>query len=105
MQMQTPDGPVRMWFTGEYREVAENRRLVYTESICDEHGNVLSPPASGMPQSHPVTTQVRVELEHLDGGRTKLVMTHAGIPADSPGAIGWTMAFDKLTAHIQTQPL
>jgi hypothetical protein len=27
-------------------------------------------------------------------------MTHAGVPKDSPGAAGWTMAFDKLVAHI-----
>jgi hypothetical protein len=28
-----------------------------------------------------------------------MVMTHAGIPADSPGAVGWTMAFDKMAIH------
>jgi hypothetical protein len=47
-----------------------------------------------------VTTEVRVELEDV-GGRTKMVMTHAGIPADSPGAAGWTMAFAKLAAHVE----
>jgi hypothetical protein len=29
-----------------------------------------------------------------------MVMTHVGVPADSPGAQGWNMALDKLTAHI-----
>lgn len=53
-----------------------------------------------MPDGHPMTTQVRVELEDL-GGRAKMVMTHTGIPADSPGASGWTMAFDKLAAHVR----
>jgi len=28
------------------------------------------------------------------------VMTHTGIPADSPGAAGWAMALAKLAAHI-----
>ena len=42
MEVQTPNGPMQMWFTGEYREVSENTRLVYTESICDEDGNVWS---------------------------------------------------------------
>ena len=101
MEMQTPDGPMQMWFTGEYREVVPNRRLVYTESMCDEHGNVLSPAALGMPDGHPTTTEVIVELEQA-AGRTKMVMTHAGIPSDSPGAAGWTMAFEKLAAHIAT---
>jgi hypothetical protein len=29
------------------------------------------------------------------------VMTHAGVPGDSPGAAGWTMALDKLAAHVE----
>jgi len=29
-----------------------------------------------------------------------MVMTHAGIPADSPGAMGWNMALDKLESHL-----
>jgi len=102
MEMATPDGPVQMWFTGEYREVVENERLVYTESMSDEHGNVMSPSDMGMPEGHPTTTEVIVELEDL-GGRTRMVMTHAGVPGDSPGATGWAMAFDKLAAHVEAQ--
>ena len=102
MEMQTPDGAIQMWFTGEYREVVENQRLVYTESMSDENGNVLSPSDIGMPDGHPVTTEVSVELEDIDG-RTKMVMTHAGIPRDSPGAAGWAMAFDKLFIHVAAQ--
>ena len=49
MEMDTPGGPMQMWFTGEYREVVENERLVYTESMSDENGNVLSPSDMGMP--------------------------------------------------------
>jgi uncharacterized protein YndB with AHSA1/START domain len=100
MEMQTPDGVMQMWFTGEYREVVENERLVYTESMSDENGNVLSPSDMGMPEGHPTTTEVRVELEDV-GGRTKMVMTHVGIPGDSPGAAGWAMALDKLAAHVE----
>jgi uncharacterized protein YndB with AHSA1/START domain len=94
MEMNTPGGLMQMWFAGEYREVDENRRLVYTEYMSDEHGNASSPP--GMESA---TTEVRVELEDV-GGRTKMVMTHAGIPGDSPGAAGWRMAFDKLATHL-----
>ena len=100
MEMQSPDGPMQMWFAGEYREVVENERLVYSESMSDENGNVLSPSDMGMPAAHPTTTEVRVELEDVDG-RTKMVMTHTGIPADSPGATGWTMALNKLVAYIE----
>jgi uncharacterized protein YndB with AHSA1/START domain len=100
MEMDTPGGPTQMWFSGEYLEVVENERLVYTESVSDEKGNVSSPSNVGMPEGHPTTTEVRVELEDL-GGRTKMVMTHAGIPAESPGATGWAMAFGKLTAYVE----
>ena len=86
---------------GEYREVVTNQRLVYTDSMSDEHGNVLSPSEMGMPDTHPTTTEVIVELAEIDG-HTRMVMTHVGIPTGSPGAIGWTMAFDKLAVYLET---
>lgn len=98
MEMQTPGGSMQMWFTGEHREVVENERLVYTEMISDEDGNPSSPESMGLPDGHSVT-EVRVELDVVDG-RTRMVMTHVGVPAGSPGEAGWTMAFDKLTALI-----
>jgi hypothetical protein len=66
--------------------------------MSDENGNVVSPSDLGMPAAPPSTTEIRVELENV-GGRTKMVMTHAGVPADSPGAAGWAMALDKLAAY------
>lgn len=101
MEMQTPSGAMQMWFTGEFVDVVENRRLVYTESMADEDGNVKTAADMGMPEGHPTTTEVRVELSEADG-RTTMVMTHAGVPADSPGAAGWNMAFDKLESHVGT---
>jgi len=99
MEMETPNGTTQMWFTGEYREVVKNKRLLYTESMSDEQGNVLPPSAMGMPATHPTTTEILVELDDL-GGRTTMVMTHVGVPEGSPGAAGWRMAFDKLAAHV-----
>lgn len=103
MQFETPDGTRTMWFTGEYLEVVENERLVYTDSMSDEHGNVVSARDLGMPEGHLDVTQVAVALEDV-GGHTKMTMTHAGVPQDSPGASGWQMAFDKLATHLQDQP-
>ncbi len=99
MEVTTPDGTMQMWFTGEYLEVIENQRLVYTDSMSDENGNVMSPEQLSMPEGHPTTTEVRVELERLDGG-TRMVLTHTGVPAGSPGAAGWSMAFDKLAIRL-----
>jgi uncharacterized protein YndB with AHSA1/START domain len=99
MEMEGPNGTMQMWFTGEYREVVENKRLVYTESMSDEHGNVLAPSELGMPAGHPTTTEILVELDDL-GGRTRMIMTHVGVPEGSPGAAGWRVAFDKLATHV-----
>jgi uncharacterized protein YndB with AHSA1/START domain len=99
--MASPDGGMKMWTTGEYVAVIPNQRLVYTESPADENGNVVSPSAMGMPDGYPATTQVTVLLEDL-GGRTKMVMTHTGMPADSGAGAGWEQAFDKLGEHIET---
>ncbi len=100
MEIATPDGSMKMWFTGEYLEVIENKRLVYTDSMSDENGNVMSAEQMGMPEGHPTTTEVTVELEGVDGGTT-LVLTHAGVPAESPGATGWAMALDKLAVRLE----
>jgi len=102
MEMETPNGTMQMWFTGKYLEVVESKRLVYTESMSDEQGNVRPPSQMGMPPGHPTTTEVFVELDDL-GGRTRMVLTHVGVPEGSPGAAGWRMAFDKLATHVAAE--
>ncbi len=97
--MESPDGSMKMWTTGEHTEVMPVERLSYTESMADENGNVVASPTDG--QGHPGTTQVTVQLENL-GGRTKMILTHAGVPADSPGKMGWEQAFTKLADYIET---
>lgn len=101
MEMQKPDGSMKMWTTGEYTVIVPNERLAFTESPSDEYGNVMPPSAMGMPDGYPMTTEVTVLLEDL-GGRTKMVMTHAGVPADSGANTGWEQAFDKLADLIET---
>jgi uncharacterized protein YndB with AHSA1/START domain len=99
MQMETPGGPMQMFFVGEYREVEPKTRLVYTEAMADEAGNAMTAEQMGMPAGAPMETAIVVELEDL-GDRTRMVMTHMGVPADSPGAQGWVMALDKLEARV-----
>lgn len=97
--MTSPDGGMKMWTVGTYTEIVPNKRLVYTESPSDENGNIVSPSAMGMPDGYPMTTEVTVLLEDLDG-RTRMVMTHAGVPAGSGADGGWNQAFDKLAAYV-----
>ena len=101
MEMQRPGGSMKMWTTGEYIEVILNKRLVFSESMSDENGNVMSASDMGMPEGFPMTTEVTVVLEELDG-RTKMTMTHAGMPADSGAGGGWEQAFAKMETYIKT---
>ena len=95
MEMNTPNGLMQMWFAGEFIEVTPMTRLSYTESMSDKDGNIISQTDMGMPEGTPETTTVTVELAD-NGESTKMIMTHAGVAADSPGAAGWNMAIDKL---------
>lgn len=99
MEMVMPECTMTMWFTGEYREIEEPTRLVYTESMCDQDGNIVSPQSMGMPEGHPEITEIIVELS-TEGENTRMKMVHIGVPADSGGAGGWAQAFDKLATLI-----
>lgn len=95
MEVNTPNGPMKMWFVGEYAAIEPMNKLSYTEIMADEEGNQVAPSSMGMPGEEVEVTTVTVELTE-DGESTKMVMTHAGVPAGSPGEMGWNMALDKL---------
>ncbi|MEM1104670.1 MAG: SRPBCC domain-containing protein, partial [Pseudomonadota bacterium] len=67
--------------------------------MCDEAGDVLSPASMGMPEGHPETTVVIVEVEEV-GGKTRMKLTHMGVPAGSGGAGGWGQAVEKMAAAL-----
>jgi uncharacterized protein YndB with AHSA1/START domain len=93
--MTSPDGSMTMWLTGEYTEIIPQVRLVYTESMADEEGNVLA-------DQQPAASQIIVLLEDL-GGRTKMHMTHAGVGVNVEGAsAGWEESINKMADHIET---
>ncbi|MEM8878042.1 MAG: SRPBCC domain-containing protein [Pseudomonadota bacterium] len=95
MEMTSPERTMRMWFIGVYKEIVRPSRLVYTESMCDADGVIISPQSMGMPDGHPDITEVIVDLSESDG-RTLMTMVHIGVPEGSAGEGGWTQAFDKL---------
>lgn len=99
MEIDTPNGRMRMFFVGEYREVNPKTRLVYTEQMAGADGNPTKAEDMGMPAGTPTETTIIVELEKV-GERTKMVMTHIGVPADSPGGQGWQMALQKLDTRL-----
>jgi uncharacterized protein YndB with AHSA1/START domain len=99
MEMDTPAGPMRMYFIGEYRAGDPETHSAYTESTADADGNAMTAEQIGMPAGMPTETMIVVDLEDL-GARTKMTLTHIGVPADSPGATGWATAIDKMRARV-----
>ena len=95
MEMTSPERTISMWFTGVYKEVNRPSRLVYTESMCDADGTIISPQSMGMPEGHPDITEVIVELSEADG-KTRMTMVHVGVVAGTAGDGGWNQAIDKL---------
>ena len=99
MSMSSQGRDMEMWFTGVYKEVSPPGRLVYTESMCDQNGTLISPQSMGMPEDFPDITEVVVELTERDN-KTRMVMVHIGVAEGTAGAGGWGQAFDKLEALI-----
>ncbi len=102
MAMQSPERSMSMWFTGLYKEVNAPHRLVYTESMCDEAGNIIPPQSMGMPDDFPDITEVTVELSEV-GDKTRMIMVHVGVVEGTAGAGGWNQAFDKLVVLLGAQ--
>jgi uncharacterized protein YndB with AHSA1/START domain len=102
MEMKSPERTMSMWFTGVYKEINRPSRLVYTESMCDADGVIISPQSMGMPEGHPDITEVIVKLSENDG-KTVMTMVHVGVPEGSAGAGGWNQAIDKLAEALKSR--
>lgn len=99
MEMKTPERTMSMWFIGVYKEISSPSRLIYTESMCDADGTIISPESMGMPAGHPDVTEVIVDL-HETNGKTIMTMVHVGVPEGSAGGGGWKQAFGKLAELV-----
>ena len=102
MAMQTPERSMTMWFTGVYKEVTPPTRLVYTESLCDEDGTILSPQSMGMPADFPDITEIIIDLRD-EGATTHMTLVHVGVAEGTAGAGGWRQAMDKLAQRLADQ--
>jgi uncharacterized protein YndB with AHSA1/START domain len=97
------NGNMKIWTTGEFTEIVPKQRLAYTDSPSDENGNKLSATGTEVKAGEePLITIVTVVLEELDG-RTKMLVTHAGLPANEEGAsAGWEQAINKLASLMES---
>src|SRR5688572_3914410 len=92
-----------MYDGGVFKEIVEYKKLVYSDSFTDKDGNPVSPATYGMPDDFPQDLEVTVELEELPDGKTKMTVSHAGLPtgdlAEQTQA-GWNESFDKLAESL-----
>ena len=101
--LRSPDGWA-YWTTGVYREIVPFERFVATDTLADEHGNVVPAAHYGMGGDAPMETLITVTFEDL-GGKTKITLRQAGWADDSMAAGaagGWNQAFDKLSSTLAT---
>lgn len=92
-------GDKTLYGGGEYTEIIEGKKLVYIDSFTDKDGNEVPPDTYGMPADFPQSLEVTVEFESLPDGKTKMTVSHAGLPAGKAAEdthAGWKEMFDKL---------
>lgn len=99
--MRDPNGK-DYWSTGVIEEILPMKKLVYTDSFADAKGNRVPGSYYGMGDDFPEELVVTLTFEDL-GGRTKLILQHAGFPPtemkDMAG-LGWNQSFDKLAESL-----
>ena len=92
--MRSPDG-MEMYYIGTYKEISPMDRLVYTDSMSDADGNVISPTVMGMPEGSPTTMDVTVSFDFADG-QTTVTVSHVSSGPEDRAGMGWEQAFEKL---------
>jgi uncharacterized protein YndB with AHSA1/START domain len=92
--MKSPDG-MEMYYIGTYKEISPMDRLVYTDSMSDADGNVISPTVMGMPEGSPTTMDVTVSFDFADG-QTTVTVSHVSSGPEDRAEMGWEQAFEKL---------
>lgn len=99
--MRSPDGQ-DFCNTSFYREIEAPERLVATMSFADVKGDVVPASTYGMSPDFPSEMLLTVTLAE-SGGKTKLTLTHAGIPEGQEmenARDGWNQSLDKLAALL-----
>jgi uncharacterized protein YndB with AHSA1/START domain len=104
--MRSPEGK-DTWGTGFYREIVPYERLVATDSFSDEKGSIVPASVYGLGPGFPLELLLTVTFDEPKKGKTKLTLSHAGMPPgkDMEGAReGWNQSLDKLADALAADP-
>jgi uncharacterized protein YndB with AHSA1/START domain len=108
----TGAGDMKMYGKANYKEITKPTRIVYTQSFCDENGNITSHPM--MPTWPKVMlTTVTLTEEEANKTRVTVIWEVAGEPTPAEretfnkakGGMtqGWSGSFDKLEEYLITK--
>lgn len=94
--MRSPEG-AEFWGRGVFQDIVVPEFITYIDTFSDRDGNVVSPKAYGLSDSHPTETLVRIVFE-ARGHRTLVTLTH-GLPEvareRNDAQQGWIEMFDR----------
>ena len=93
-----------IWCTGVYKEIVPFEKIVTTDCFADENGNVVPASYYGMDGEFDREMIITVTFEEVEGGKTKMTLTHSGLPAGehTQGAhVGWNESLDKLAECLK----
>lgn len=96
-------GGMDLYSGGEIKEIVPKKRLVYLDNFTDRDGNKVPASTYGMDDDFPQDLVVTVEFEEVSANKTKMTMTHAGMPASDMAdqtSVGWNESFDKLAESL-----
>lgn len=94
-----------MWSTGNYEQTLENEKIVCTDQFSDAEGHPIPAQEVGMAGDWPDILYVTVEFEDLGGNRTKISLSHEGIPETMHDDCvdGWSSSLEKLKKALETE--
>src|SRR5688572_13871831 len=100
--MRSPEGQ-DFYSTWNYETIEPLRRLAFTQTLSDEHGQRLDPATLGLPADFPLDTRTVVVFTPV-GDQTEMTITEYEIP-DSPmgemAELGLNQSLDKLAASLR----
>lgn len=102
MKGNVPDEHQSGGMTGRIEEIAENKRIVMTDSFADENGRAISAKEANMPGDWPEMIYITFDFESVGEERSRLHLSQEGIPNEMQKDCmqGWNESFDKLENYL-----
>jgi uncharacterized protein YndB with AHSA1/START domain len=99
--MQAPQGQ-QFFSAGTYQEIVPFEKIVYSDHLANEAGDLVEPSEYGMPEDWPREQIVQVTFKD-EGGKTRLTVRQSRIPTGTGydnAVMGWTQSLEKLAAAV-----